>query len=90
MQQYDKNAWDEDKGRVEITLASFRVRNNSTKQWLEKSVQALNIIATAAYCRVQFDEGVERYAIIKTTGFSIDYEGDVTARLSGIIVEQQE
>ena len=90
LQQYDKNAWDEDKGRVEITLASFRVRNNSTKQWLEKSVQALNIIATAAYCRVQFDEGVERYAIIKTTGFSIDYEGDVTARLSGIIVEQQE
>lgn len=86
LQQFDKHAWDKDKGRIEIELAQFSVRNNLTGEWLLKSVQALNIIATTAYVKVQLDE-TESEIDVKTTGFSISYNGVVTAKLSGIITE---
>ena len=86
LQQFDKNVWDKDKGRIEIELAEFSVRNNATGAWLVKSIQALNIIATTAYVKVQLDE-TEEEIDVKTTGFSISYNGVVTAKLSGIITE---
>ena len=88
LQQDDKFIWDKDTGRIEIELSKFRVRDNITREWIEKDVQALNIIATTAYVRVQLDPAEPNdWITIKTTGFSLNYDGLVTAKVSGIIVE---
>lgn len=85
--QLDSNKWDTDKGRIEIELARFKVRNNTTLRWIEKNVQALNVMAVGAYARVQLVPDVEEYITIKIIGFSLSYTGVVTAKVTGIIVE---
>jgi hypothetical protein len=88
LQQDDKFIWDKDTGRIEIEISKFRVRDNLTRQWLTKDIQALNIIATTAYLRVQLDPAEpDEWITVKTTGFSLNYDGLVTAKVSGMIVE---
>ena len=88
LQQADALTWDKDLGRIELTISKFEVRNNLTQQWVEKDIQALNIMAMSAYAKVWLDpEDADDIVTVKVTGFSLDYEGQLIAKLSGIVVE---
>lgn len=73
------------KGRIEITLAGFEVGVNEYEyeEWLEFSVQRLNMMAIGAYCRC-FIGG--EYLDIRVLSFSLSYGGVVTAKMVGMIV----
>ena len=87
----DRYTWDKDRGRIEIDLAKFFVRNNSTGDWIEKDIQAINVLATTSYLIAYLtEEDVvnDTPLLIKTTGFSLTYEGSIKAKVYGIIVEE--
>ena len=45
-------------------------------------------MAMSAYAKVWLDpEDADDIVTVKVTGFSLDYEGQLTAKLSGIVVE---
>ena len=84
--QSDMNSWDIDLGRIEIRLSRFQVRNNSTGEWIDKSVQGLNVMAIGAYVRVWLDPDSSDFITVKVLSFSIKYTGVVKATVTGMIV----
>lgn len=90
LSQRDMAMWDEDKGRIELDISSFQVRNNTTLQWLDKSVQALNVMAIGAYVKVWLTPGDEDdYVLVKVLEYSLTYSGVVRAKLVGMIVQEE-
>nr|DAH56646.1 MAG TPA: hypothetical protein [Caudoviricetes sp.] len=76
---------DEDLGRIEIEVASFYVRDNTTDLWEKVDVQDLNVPAIGAYVRVWLDEESE-HITMKVLSYNLNYNGVVKLTLTGMIV----
>lgn len=74
------------KGRVEIEVSSFQLRDADNINYTAFDVQQLNIPAIGAYCEVKFP-GFDDYTLVKVTGVLLTYNGLVTEKISGIIME---
>lgn len=87
--QRDMATWDRDEGRIELDIAKFRVRDNATSQWIEKSVQALNVMAIGSYVKVWLTpEDDDDYITIKVLEYDLTYSGAVRAKVVGMIVPE--
>lgn len=91
IQQNDLMRWDSTLGKVELDVARFAVRDNSQadgETFTEKDVQALNIPAVGSYAIVKLSPSDELYSLVKIIGCSVNYEGVIKLKVSGIVVEQ--
>lgn len=82
--------FDVDRGRVELSVSEFYVRNNTNKQWVLKDAQALNLPAVTSYCKVYLtpeDEAQGKKTLIKILAVRIRYTGKVELSITGMIVE---
>lgn len=87
--QVDKYSWDKEVGRIEINIARFYVRDNTTGDWLERSVQGLNVPAVTSYMQAYLtpeQQAADTPVLLKITGVSLTYEGKVTERISAIVI----
>lgn len=91
LQQKDKLTWDSAAGRITVELTKFFVKNNVTGEWIEKDIQAINILATTSYVQIYLtpdDQEDDVVTLVKVLGYSLSYNGLVRASLTGIIVAQ--
>lgn len=89
LNQLDGSSWDEDRGRIELQIGKFYVRHGGATNFVLKDIAALNVIATSSYVEVFLDPRDAQPVTVKVTGFSINYGGAITAKLSGMIVDPE-
>lgn len=87
LNQLDGSSWDEDRGRIELQISKFYVRHGGETNFVLKDIAALNVIATSSYVEVFLDPRDAQPVTVKVTGFSINYDGAITAKLSGLITD---